>query len=168
LVSHGHATTRGCYVTGKPVLLGGIPGRRQSTGYGVVHCIEAAAQEMDLEPGNLTAIVQGLGNVGLAAVEALDRLGVRVVGVADVNEARYDEEGFDVPELVGYMREYGTLLGYHAGRIVPQQELLRSRCDVLVPAAVANQITERNAGEIQARLIAEGPNGPTTPDADRN
>ncbi|MCX7886751.1 MAG: Glu/Leu/Phe/Val dehydrogenase [Verrucomicrobiae bacterium] len=165
--SFGQATTQGCYVTGKPVILGGIPGRRKATGRGVAIVTATAMKTLGLTLEGATTIVQGFGNVGSVAAQALAELGAKIVGVGDIHGAVYNPQGLALPELIAYARKHRTVAGFPGGRRVPSSSLLTLPCDVLVPAAAANQITARNAGKIKAKLIAEGANGPTTPDADQ-
>jgi len=164
--SMGYATTQGCYVTGKPVLLGGIPGRREATGRGVALAVAEAMKVRGMRLADARVIVQGFGNVGSVAAAVLSQMGARVVGVSDVNEAVYAGEGLDVGRLVAAAMQNQTIRGCGQGRKVLHSELLEMPCDVLVPAATAGQITADNVGRIQARIIAEGANGPTTPEAD--
>ncbi len=165
--SRGEATTQGCYVTGKPVLLGGIPGRREATGRGVVATIAEAMRTMGRELKGASAVIQGFGNVGSVAAQALAEQGVRIVGLGDIHAAFYDDAGLDVGAAVAHVAGHRSLAGFTGGRRVAGDELLCAPCDILVPAATGNQITAANAGCIQARMVAEGANGPTTPDADR-
>ncbi len=164
--SLGQATTQGCYVTGKPVILGGIPGRREATGNGVAICIREAMGVLDMAPLETTAILQGFGNVGLAAAAALGRLGVRLIGAADLSGAIYQPAGLDVHELSLHVEQTGGVKGFDGAQEVDAYELLEKPCDVLIPAAAARQITAENASRISARIIAEGANSPTTPEAD--
>jgi len=165
--SFGQATTHGCYVTGKPVILGGIPGRREATGRGVAMTTAAAMKRLGLELSGARVVVQGFGNVGAVAARALVELGARIVGVGDIHGAVYNPDGLDLVMLAEHVRQCGTVAGFAGGRRVPSAKLLTLPCEVLVPAATGNQITKDNAGQIQARVIAEGANGPTTPEADR-
>ena len=164
--SEGFATTQGCYVTGKPVILGGIPGRKEATGRGVAIATEAALARMGGSIRGARVIVQGFGNVGSMACAALVERGAMIVGVSDVDQALYAETGLDVRQLLEHLRACGSLKGCKQGRVIEHADLLVMPCDVLVPAAAANQITEANAHQIRARLVAEGANGPTTPEAD--
>lgn len=164
--SMGYATTQGCFVTGKPVILGGIPGRREATGHGVAATVAQAAKAVDLPKKGAKVIVQGFGNVGSIAAKALARMGMKIVGASDLEQAIYDPAGLDVDALIRHAEETGSLKGAKGGKTVDGQALLTMPCDVLVPAASANQITEENAAKISARLIAEGANSPTTPGAD--
>lgn len=162
----GHSTTQGCYVTGKPVILGGIPGRREATGRGVAIATEAALESMDMEMKDSRVIVQGFGNVGAIAAAEIAARGARIVGVSDANEAVYDKKGLDVAVLLNHAAKTKSLKGCGQGQTLKHAALLEMPCDVLVPAATGNQITAQNAPKIQARIIAEGANGPTTPEAD--
>jgi glutamate dehydrogenase (NAD(P)+) len=153
-------------VTGKPVILGGIPGRREATGRGVAIVAAEALRTLGRDMAGARVIVQGFGNVGSVAAAALASLGARVVGVSDIQAAVYDERGLDIAGLVVHSRASGTVRGCGQGREVPRDALLERECDVLVPAAAGNQITADNAPRIRAALVAEGANGPTTPDAD--
>jgi glutamate dehydrogenase/leucine dehydrogenase len=165
--SAGNATTQGCYVTGKPVILGGIPGRREATGRGVMMTVLEALEVIGRKPQETAVVVQGFGNVGAVAALELFRLGCRIVGISDVNGAISCPEGLDMPALQKYYQEHGKLQGFGTSRAIDGRELLELDCDVLVPAASGNQITAENAARIKASIIAEGANGPTSHDADR-
>lgn len=162
----GQATTQGCYVTGKPVILGGIPGRRDATGGGVTMCVLQALAEMGTVPKDAAAIVQGFGNVGSASARMLHAAGVKLVGVSDLIGAVYNPDGLDVPALMEHHKVAGSVKDFPGGQAVDGRALLTMACDVLVPAAAAGQITVDNAPEIQAKVIAEGANSPTSPQAD--
>ena len=165
--SLGQATTQGCYVTGKPVIMGGIPGRREATGRGVAIATAAALQTLGRDLAGATAIVQGFGNVGAVAVSALAERGARITGVSDMYGAIYQADGLDIPALLAHVKKTRRVTGFAGARDLPGAELLTAPCEILVPAATANQITGENAARIQAKVIAEGANGPTTPEADR-
>jgi len=162
----GQSTTQGCYVTGKPVILGGIPGRREATGRGVAVCVSRALEKLGMGCDGATAIVQGFGNVGSAVARSLHDLGIRVVGVADLSGAVYDAQGVNIPELSQHVETTGKVKGFRGGQKVNGTKLLEMPCDVLVPAATDNQITGENAPRISAKIIAEGANSPTSPQAD--
>jgi glutamate dehydrogenase (NAD(P)+) len=164
--SMGLATTQGCFVTGKPVILGGIPGRREATGHGVAATVAQAAKVVGLPKRGAKVIVQGFGNVGSVAARALGGMGMRIVGASDLSQALYAPAGLDVEALARHVEETGLVKGFRGGKAVDGLKLLEMPCDVLVPAAAANQITESNADRISARLIAEGANSPTTPAGD--
>jgi len=164
--SHGWATTPGCYVTGKPVVLGGIPGRREATGNGVVMCIVQAMRKLGMDPANTTAVIQGFGNVGSVAAASLDRLGVRIIAAGDITGAVACEQGLDITSLTRHVDRTGGIRGFAGGQPIEGDKLLEVPCDVLVPAAAGNQITADNAAGIQTRIIAEAANSPTTAEAD--
>ncbi|MDZ4198734.1 MAG: Glu/Leu/Phe/Val dehydrogenase [Kiritimatiellia bacterium] len=164
--SMGVSTTAGSYVTGKPVILGGIPGRREATGRGVALATAEALQRINGNLSGARVIVQGFGNVGSVAATALSEAGAIVVGVSDAYVALYDRAGLPIQEMLRYAAKNGSLKGCTLAESVLHDALLEKPCDVLAPCAAANQITAANAERIQARVIAEGANGPTTPEAD--
>ncbi len=164
--SGGQATTHGCYVTGKPVILGGIPGRREATGRGVMLTVLEALRIMGKNPEKVSVAVQGFGNVGAVAALELFRKGCKVVAISDVNGAIYKKDGINVEELMLYFQANGKLQGFDSSTEITGAELLEVNCDVLVPAASGNQITSENAARVKATIIAEGANGPTTNEAD--
>ena len=164
--SHGHATTHGCYVTGKPVMLGGIPGRREATGRGVVHVIEAALKMQGRKLEGCTAVVQGFGNVGAVTAQILAAAGVCVVGVADIDGSITAPGGIDIAALTAHVAKTGKVSGFAGAAAIDPAAMLALPCDILVPAAGGGMITAANAGNIQAGIVAEGANGPTTPEAD--
>ncbi|MFN8530111.1 MAG: Glu/Leu/Phe/Val dehydrogenase [Anaerolineae bacterium] len=154
-------------VTGKPVHIGGSMGRNEATGRGVVTCmVEALNERGTFDPANIRVAVQGFGNVGANAASYAHSLGFKVVAVSDVNGGLYDANGLDIPAVRAYVAEHGLLDDCRLGERVTNSELLELPCDVLLPCAMENQITKNNAGRIQAKMIVEGANGPTTPDAD--
>jgi len=164
--SVGQATTQGCYVTGKPVILGGVPGRREATGTGVAVTVGEALKVLGKQPQGATAVVQGFGNVGSVTAKALHEMGLKIVGASDIHQAVYDPAGLDVAALAEQVEASGSVKGFAGGKAVDGAKLLEMPCDVLVPAAAANQITSANAERISAGLVAEGANSPTTPQAD--
>jgi glutamate dehydrogenase (NAD(P)+) len=160
----GHTVTG--VVTGKPVEMGGSLGRREATGRGVMLVTKEALTHLGMPVAGTTVAVQGFGNVGSAAAALLAREGCRVVAIGDRTGARHDATGFDVADAIAWVRRHGTLEGYGRGDPLTNAELLELEVDVLVPAALENVITTRNASRIRARIIAEGANGPTTAAAD--
>jgi glutamate dehydrogenase (NAD(P)+) len=155
-------------VTGKPVSIGGTSGRREATGRGVVYLVERALNVLKLQPDKCTAVVQGFGNVG--AVTALGlayKNGMKITGISDAFTALYRADGIDVGAAEKYANEHGSLVGFPGAEVISPDDLLTLPCDVLVPAAVEGVITEKNAGQLRCRILAEGANGPTTPAADR-
>jgi len=153
-------------VTGKPVVLGGSEGRREATGAGVVITVREALKHLKLKPEESTAAVQGFGNVGSVAALYLQRLGVKVTHVSDVFGGLHNPDGIDIEALIEYVAENKKLGGFPGAKEFDKDELLYTKVDILVPAALENQITEENAFHIKAKVIAEGANGPVTPDAD--
>ena len=154
-------------VTGKPVSIGGTEGRREATGRGVVYLVERAMDMLKLDPEKCTAIVQGFGNVGSVAALSLGlKTGVKIVGISDATGAIYNPKGIDVKAAELHVRKKGNLRAFDQGDRVDPNQLLVLPCDVLVPAAVDRVITEKNAAQLKCRILAEGANGPTTPEAD--
>ncbi len=157
-------------VTGKPLTLGGIPGRGESTGRGVAQITMAMLEKQYIAHKSATVVIQGFGKVGSEAARRLHELGVKVVAVADVSAALYNENGLDIPRILQsvqcqpprLLREYGG----EDAQMLPPEAVLTLDCDVLIPAALEGQITASNADDIRARIIVEGANGPTTADAE--
>ena len=154
-------------VTGKPVLLGGSAGRRESTGRGVAFLVERALDFLKIKAAGCTAIVQGYGNVGSVAAAALYyKAGVKIVGVSDAYGAYYEPRGIDLRALDAHLSKQRDLSGFKGADPIDPEEMLVQRCDILIPAAVDRVINGKNAGRLQCRVLAEAANGPTTPDAD--
>jgi glutamate dehydrogenase (NAD(P)+) len=160
----GHAVPE--IVTGKPVAIGGTLGRRDATGRGLVYMIVEAAKQLGIDVGGLTAVVQGFGNVGSVAARELTNIGVKVIGVSDRTGGFVDTRGLPVEKLLEVADKNHSLDGCPYGEKITNEELLELKCDVLVPAAMEMQITQANAARVQCRILAEGANGPTTPEAD--
>jgi glutamate dehydrogenase (NAD(P)+) len=154
-------------VTGKPVSIGGTEGRRESTGRGVVYLVERAMDMLKMDPEKSTAIIQGFGNVGSVAALALAlKTGVKVVGISDATVALYNPQGIDVKAAEQHVLKKGNLRAFDQGDRVDPNEMLTMPCDILIPCAVDRVITEKNAAQLKCRILAEGANGPTTPEAD--
>jgi glutamate dehydrogenase (NAD(P)+) len=153
-------------VTGKPVDAGGTVGRREATGRGVVHLVGRAMERLQLAPVGATAIIQGFGNVGSVTAQTLAQMGVKVIGVSDHTACYYDPRGLDVPALIKHTEQHGILRGYSTEAVFDPLEMLVQKCDILVPAAMEQAINGDTARRLQCRILAEGANGPTTPDAD--
>lgn len=154
-------------VTGKPVNIGGSLGRTEATGRGVIICmIEALKRRGNFNESQTKVAIQGFGNVGSNAAEYAHDLGFKVVAVSDVSGGIYNPHGLDIPALRAYASETGNLTGFAGGETVSNTELLTLPCDVLIPAAMEGQVTETIAPRVQAKMIVEGANGPTTPEAD--
>ena len=157
-------------VTGKPIELGGALGRNEATGRGVMITTLNILKALGMNPENTKAAIQGMGNVGSVSAKLLSEKGLKIVAVSDVSCALYNPDGLDIPSILEYLsQKRGNLLeGYHDGNAIhlSNAELLELDVDVLIPAALENQINTSNAGKIQARVIVEAANGPTTIDAD--
>lgn len=153
-------------VTGKPVSIGGSLGRQEATGRGVAFCVRRACQESGITDKSPTVVVQGFGNVGGVAARQLFDSGFKVVAVSDVHGGIYCADGIDIPRLQAYVSEMGRVEGFSNCKNVSNTEMLTLPCDVLVPAALGNQIHERNMMDIKAKIIVEGANGPVGPEAD--
>jgi glutamate dehydrogenase (NAD(P)+) len=153
-------------ITGKPVQIGGSLGRLEATGRGVTTIALKALGRMGMAPGDATVAVQGAGNVGWVSALLLARAGCRVVGISDVKGAIWNPDGLDMEDLGAHLLATGSVTGYANARSVSSFELLTGDCTVLVPAALEGQVTPEVAAELRCRLLVEGANGPTTPDAD--
>jgi glutamate dehydrogenase (NAD(P)+) len=153
-------------VTGKPVDLGGSLGRREATGRGVFTVGCAAAVHLGLEIDGARVAIQGFGNVGGVSGKLFAEAGARVVAVQDHGGTIYAPGGLDVPALLRHVAEAGTVHGFAHAEVLPDEQFWDVDCDILIPAALEQQITEANAHRIKARMVIEGANGPTTPQAD--
>ena len=153
-------------VTGKPVHLGGSLGRREATGRGVAYLVGRAMDTLGIASQGATAVVQGFGNVGSVAAYSLAQQGVKILAVSDVGGGIYNSGGLDTRALEKWVTAHGTPIGFPGSEAISNADLLRLKCDVLVPAALERQITEENAALLQCRILAEAANGPTTPAAD--
>ena len=154
-------------VTGKPISLGGSEGRNEATARGTVYCIVEAARHLGIELKKAKVSVQGFGNAGSIAASLIVAEGSTVVAVSDSTGGIHNPNGLDIAKVINWKKEHGTVQGFPGAQDVTNSQVLEVECDILIPAALENQITERNAGNIKARLIAEAANGPTTPEADR-
>ncbi len=153
-------------VTGKPIILGGSAGREEATARGCVIVIREAAKTINLKLDNATAVVQGYGNAGSAAARLLSELGVKVIAANDSGGGVYNQNGFDPVALKKHKDATGSVKGFENCSDISNEELLELECDILVPAALGNVITSKNADRIKTRIIGEAANGPTTPQAD--
>jgi glutamate dehydrogenase (NAD(P)+) len=160
----GHAVPE--IVTGKPISIGGSVFRREATGAGVVMVVERACRRLGWELAEQSCIVQGYGNVGGVAAHELAAHGCRVMAVSDISGGVYSEAGLDLAAVDGWIEEHGSLDAYPDAQHVTNSDLLELPCDVLVLAALEDQVTADNAGRIDAKMVAEGANGPTTVEAD--
>ena len=153
-------------ITGKPLAIGGSEGRLEATARGVQFVTREAMTDLGMKPEECTAVVQGFGNVGSITARLLHELGCTVVALSDLSGGVYNPRGIDVQQALRYSKEHGSLAGLPNAESITNAELLTLPCDVLVPAALENQLTERNASRVKAHLIVEAANGPTTPEAD--
>jgi glutamate dehydrogenase (NAD(P)+) len=154
-------------VTGKPVPLGGCVGHSEATARGVVFCIRDACAVLRKPLRSITAAVQGFGKTGATIARLLHLEGAKVVGASDSRGGVYSARGLDVPAVIAHKAATGSVIGFKGAERITNEELLQLKCDVLVPAALENQITLKNASRVRARIVAEAANGPTTPGADR-
>ena len=164
--SSGTSITSGCFVTGKPVILGGIVGRREATGKGVVYAIQTACEHLGLNIEQMRVAIQGFGNVGSVVTSEIALRGAKVIAVADISGGTVNMDGLDVNALTESVLASGKVKGFEGGKDIDRQAVLEADCDILIPAATGSVITEANAGRVKARIIAEGANAPTTPQAD--
>ncbi len=162
-----HTTT--AVVTGKPLDLGGSRGRREATGRGCLMVCDRALLRLGMKREQTRVIIQGFGNVGSMAAMLMHEVGYKIVGLADVHGALYNEKGFDVPKVIDWVSVQRKPLPEFpgGGTKFTSQEVLFQPCDLLIPAAVENQITTQNANRVQAKILCEGANGPTTSAADK-
>jgi glutamate dehydrogenase (NAD(P)+) len=153
-------------VTGKPIPLGGSEGRNEATAQGVVYTLMDAAKHLGMDLPTCRVAVQGFGNAGMIAAQLMSAQGSKIVAVSDSTGGIYRAEGLDIAKVVAWKQEHHSVCGLPGTKDISNEELLEVDCDVLIPAALENQITAQNAGRIKARLIGEAANGPTTPEAD--
>ncbi|AAM24435.1 Glutamate dehydrogenase/leucine dehydrogenase [Caldanaerobacter subterraneus subsp. tengcongensis MB4] len=154
-------------ITGKPLIYGGSKGRVDATGYGVALIAREAAKKLEMDIKNCTVAIQGYGNVGSYTGIHLQRLGAKIVGVVDIYGGVYNERGIDAEKLAEHVRKTGSVKDFEGTTSLTNEELFALDVDVLIPAALENQITEENAPNVKARMVCEAANGPTTPEADR-
>jgi glutamate dehydrogenase (NAD(P)+) len=154
-------------VTGKPISLGGSEGRNEATARGTVFCIIEAADHVGIELSKARVAIQGFGNAGSIAARLIADEGASVVAVSDSTGGIHRPEGLDIGRVIAWKKEHGTVQGLPGASDISNAAVLEVDCDILIPAALENQITHRNAANIRARLVAEAANGPTTPEADQ-
>jgi len=154
-------------ITGKPVGLGGSLGRNEATGRGVAITVREAAKKIGLDLKGAKVVIQGFGNVGSISGVLLAELGATIIAASDTRSTIYNAGGLDINAAVRHKKETGALLDFPGATRLASEEVLALSCDILVPAALENQINRETAGKVQARLVAEGANGPTTPDGNQ-
>jgi glutamate dehydrogenase/leucine dehydrogenase len=153
-------------VTGKPLEVGGSLGRKEATGRGVSICVREACKELKMNLKGAAVAVQGFGNVGSWTSITLQSMGAKIIATSDINGAISNPNGIDAEELAKHVGKTGTVMKFPGAKSIDNAELLETKCDILVPAALENQITEDNASQINCKLLVEGANGPTTTEAD--
>ncbi len=154
-------------VTGKPLSIGGSEGRSEATARGAVYTIIEASKAIGLDLDGARVVVQGFGNAGMHSAKLMAELGATVVGVSDTSGGIHNKKGLDPEKVAAFKRETGRVQGLPGAERIGNAELLELDCDVLIPAAIENQIGAHNAGDIKAKIVAEAANGPTSPEADR-
>jgi glutamate dehydrogenase (NAD(P)+) len=155
-------------VTGKPVEMGGSLGRREATGRGVMIVVREAAKHLGFDIKGARVAVQGFGNVGSVSADLLSKIGAKIVAVTDWKGGVSNENGLDIEKMLDFSKQHKTIDGFPGGEPLDNEQLFGLDVDVLVPAALENQITLDNAPTIRAKVVAEGANGPTTPDAHKH
>src|SRR5438270_7580822 len=163
-MTHGHSAPG--VVTGKPTFLGGSFGRNEATARGCFFVIRSACQVLGIDLAKATVAIQGFGNAGSIAAELLSQNGATIIAVSDSRGGILNRAGLNVPELLQHKAKTGSVIGFPHSDPISSEDVLELQCDILVPAALENQITLENVDRIQARIVAEAANGPTTPDAD--
>ncbi len=153
-------------VTGKPLELGGSHGRIEATGRGLMIVCDEALKRLSMDRDQTRVVIQGFGNVGSNAARLMHRQGYKIVGVSTSGGGLYNRNGIDIDALSTHHKRNGTLIGFPGTEEMSSEDLLLADCDILIPAAVENQITTRNADRVRAKILCEGANGPTTAEAD--
>jgi glutamate dehydrogenase/leucine dehydrogenase len=153
-------------VTGKPVIVGGSLGRNEATSRGVMYTVIEAAEHLNIQLKGATVAVQGYGTVGYHAARLLNELGCKIIAVSDSKGGIYNLKGLNPYEVYEHKAKTGSVINYEGCKNMTNDELLELECEILVPSALENQITKANAAKIKAKIVAEGANGPTTPEAD--
>jgi len=154
-------------VTGKPISIGGSKGRLEATGRGVVYVTEYVTEYLKRDLCKSSVVIQGFGNVGFHCARILYEKGCKVVGVSDIKGGIHNPAGLDIKAVMAHLSKTGSVVNFHGAKNVTNKQLLQLKCDILIPAALGGQITEDNAASIKAKIIVEGANGPTTPEADK-
>jgi glutamate dehydrogenase/leucine dehydrogenase len=164
-VAQGHSVPG--VVTGKPISLGGTLGRKEATGRGCVFTTIEAAKMLKMDLTKSTVAIQGFGNVGFSAANIFHELGTKIIALSDSKGGIYNPAGLDPQKVLAAKQKGSSVIDYQEGDHISNEELLTLKCDVLVPAALENVITLKNAGQVRAKIISEGANGPTVPEADQ-
>jgi len=154
-------------VTGKPIFLGGSQGRHEATARGCIYVTRCACEVLGIDHKGGTAAIQGFGNAGCIAAELLHKIGMKVIAVSDSKGGVVNAKGLDVPRVIAHKNKTGSVAKFPGGKPISSEDVLELECDVLIPAALENQITLANAHRVRAKIVAEAANGPTTPGADK-
>lgn len=161
-----HGQGEPAVITGKPIPVGGSQARNVATGLGVSYCVREAAKKLGLRLKGASIVLQGYGNAATFAAEYLEKMGAKIIGVSDSKGSIINTKGMDSKKVLEYKNKTGTVVGYPGSKKVSTEDLLTTSCDVLVPAALENQITPQIARNVDCKIVAEAANGPTTPEAD--
>jgi glutamate dehydrogenase (NAD(P)+) len=161
-----HGSSAPGVVTGKPLFLGGSLGRNEATARGCLFTIRAACNELGVELNQATVAIQGFGNAGSISAQLLSKEGAKIIAVSDSHGGVLNHAGVNVEELIAHKAKTGSVAGFPGSSAISSEAVLELPCEILIPAALENQITMQNAERVQARIVAEAANGPTTPDAD--
>jgi glutamate dehydrogenase/leucine dehydrogenase len=153
-------------ITGKPIAIGGSLGRNEATGRGLGFTVREAAKKLKVDMKNATMAVEGFGNAGQFASQFVEDQGAKLIAASDSRGGIYKKDGIEVAELRKHKEKTGSVVEFSGANSISNEELLETECTVLIPAALENQITAKNAGRIKAKIVAEAANGPTTPEAD--
>src|ERR687890_2392087 len=153
-------------ITGKPIAIGGSLGRNEATGRGLAFTVREAAKKLKVDMKDATIAVEGFGNAGQFATQFVEDQGAKLIAASDSKGGIYNKNGIDVAELRKHKEKTGSVVGFPGTNSISNEELLETDCTILIPAALENQITAKNAGRIKAKIVAEAANGPTTPEAD--
>jgi glutamate dehydrogenase (NAD(P)+) len=153
-------------ITGKPIAIGGSLGRNEATGRGLAYTVREAAKKMEIDMKQATFVVQGFGNAGQFSSKLVEEQGAKMIAASDSQGAIIKTDGISVDALMEFKRETGSIVGFGDAKSITNDELLKTECTILIPAALENQITKNNADKIKTQIIAEAANGPTTPEAD--
>ncbi len=165
--SEGISITKGCFVTGKPVILGGIVGRKEATGKGVVFSILAMCEKLSIDIAKMRIALQGFGNVGSVTAAEIVKYGAKVIAVADITGGIVNNKGLNTEALADHVQKTGGVKNFANAQQINREKIFEVECDILIPAAAGSQITTEKAPKINTRFIAEGANAPTTPQADK-
>jgi glutamate dehydrogenase/leucine dehydrogenase len=153
-------------ITGKPLAIGGSLGRNEATGRGLSFTVREAAKKLKINMKTATVAVQGFGNAGQFAAQLVEEQGAKLIAASDSRGGVYNKNGIQVGSLRKHKEKAGSVVGFPGAKDISNEELLETECTILIPAALENQITKKNAGKVNAKIVAEAANGPTTPEAD--